>query len=296
MPTDNLLQRLGSIEGIMFDIDGCLVISNGPSGQDGHVLEGAAEILAETRASGRRLCVFTNGTAQTSGQIAAHLRSMGLDLADSDVLTPAVVAARVIKELYGDSPVLVFSGEGMWQEFRNYGVNLVDIEQGGSGAASGAVAVVVGWDPDFTRSKLQFAAEAILAGALLYCTSDAPAFASNDRLNVGVSGFISAGLSHVTGVEWTVLGKPSAYALETVCATLGTAPENTLVLGDDVYLESKMARRGGALAGLVLTGTTTRAHLKTTPVDEAPDLVVDSLPELSAMFAEADALRASVVR
>jgi HAD superfamily hydrolase (TIGR01450 family) len=296
VPTDNLLQRLGSIEGIMFDIDGCLVISNGPSGQDGHVLEGAAEILVQTRESGRKLCVFTNGTADTSGQIAAHLRSMGLDLADSDVLTPAVVAARVIKELYGDSPVIVFSGEGMWEEFRNYGVNIVDIEKGGSGAASGAVAVVVGWDPEFTRGKLQFAAEAILAGALLYCTSDAPAFASNDRLNVGVSGFITAGLSHVTSVEWTVLGKPSAYALETVCATLGTAPENTLVLGDDVYLESTMARRGGALAGLVLTGTTTRAHLETTPDDEAPDLVVDSLPELSALFAEADALRASVVR
>jgi ribonucleotide monophosphatase NagD (HAD superfamily) len=221
---------------------------------------------------------------------------MGLDLADSDVLTPAVVAARVIKERYGDAPVIVFSGEGMWEEFRAHGVNIVDVDAGGSGAASGAVAVVVGWDPEFTRGKLQFAAEAILAGALLYCTSDAPAFASNDRLNVGVSGFISAGLSYVTGVEWTVLGKPSAFALDTVCTTLGTTPERTLVLGDDVYLEASMARRGGALAGLVLTGTTTRVQLETTPAEEAPDLVVESLVELGALFAQADALRQGVSR
>lgn len=280
----------------MFDIDGCLVISNGPSGQDGHVLDGAVEILEQTRAAGRRLCLFTNGTAQTSGQIAAHLRSMGLDVADSEVLTPAVVAARVIKDLYGEAPVMVFSGEGMWQEFRAHGVTIVDMEKGGSGAASGAVAVVIGWDPDFTHDKLQFAAEAVLAGALLYCTSDAPAFASNDRLNVGVSGFICAGLSYVTGAEWTVLGKPSVFALETVCRTLGTGAEHTLVIGDDVYLESGMARRGGALAGLVLTGTTTLAKLETTCANEAPDFVIDSLPELSALFAEADSLRHRVTR
>ena len=279
----------------MFDIDGCLVISNGPSGQDGHVLPGAAEILAQTRASGRRLCVFTNGTAQTSGRIAAHLRSMGLDLSDEEVLTPAIVAARVITELHGDAPVLVFGGEGMIEDFRDQSVTLVDHESGESGGASGAVAVVIGWDPEFTRTKLQFAAEAILAGATLYCTSDAPAFASNDRLNVGVSGFITAGLSYVTHAPWTVLGKPSPFALETVCRTLGTDPARTLIVGDDVYLESVMARRGGAVAGIVLTGTTTRADLATTPEQDAPDIVVESLLELSRALAAADAQRQSAV-
>lgn len=295
MHPEALLHRLGTIDGIMFDIDGCLVISDGPSGQGGHLLAGAAAILDQTRASGRRLCVFTNGTAQTSRQIAAHLRSLGLDLADHEVLTPAVVAARVVKDLYGDAPVLVFGGEGMLEDFRAQGITLVDADTSTSGAASGAVAVVIGWDPEFTRAKLQFSAEAILAGAVLYCTSDAPAFASNDRLNVGVSGFISAGLSHVTGAPWTVLGKPSPFALETVCQTLGTSPEHTLVIGDDIYLESVMARRGGAMAGIVLTGTATRAQLADTPPEDAPDLVIESLTELGALLQASDALRQSPV-
>lgn len=279
----------------MFDIDGCLVISNGPGGEDGHPLPGAAEILAQTRESGRRLCVFTNGTAHSSGRIATHLRSMGLDLADAEVLTPAVVAARVITERYPDAPVLVFGGEGMVEDFAAHGVTMIDHESGGSGGASGAVAVVIGWDPEFTRDKLQFAAEAILAGATLYCTSDAPAFASRDRLNVGVSGFITAGLSHVTGAEWTVLGKPSPFALETVCRTLGTEPANTLVFGDDIYLESVMAREGGALAGIVLTGTATREELDATPHEHSPDFVVESLDELGRVMAAADSLRQSPV-
>jgi HAD superfamily hydrolase (TIGR01450 family) len=280
----------------MFDIDGCLVLSNGPSGEGGQLLAGAAEIIEQTRASGRRLCVFTNGTAQTSGRIAAHLRSMGLDLRDEEVLTPAVVAARVIREQYGDAPVLVFGGEGMFEDFRAHGVTMVDLDTDASGTESGAVAVVIGWDPDFTRAKVQLAAEAILAGAALYCTSDAPAFASNDRLNVGVSGFISAGLSHVTGVPWTVLGKPSPFALETVCRTLGTAPERTLVIGDDVYLESVMARRGGAMAAIVMTGTATHAQLATTPPEDSPDLVLESLLELGRLLEASDAARQSPVR
>lgn len=291
MPTDPLLTRLARVDGIMFDIDGCLVISNGPSGHDGHALPGAAEILAQTRASGRRLCVFTNGTAQSPRHIAAHLRTLGLDLADDEVLTPAGVAASVIRAQYGDAPVLVYGGDGMTDDFTAAGVTLIDHDASNSGGDSGAVAVVIGWDPDFTRSKLQFAAEAILAGAALYCTSDAPAFASNDRLNVGVSGFIAAGLSHVTGVPWTVLGKPSPFALEAVCRTLGTSAEHTLIIGDDLYLESSMARRGGALAGIVLTGTATTDQLRETPDDEAPDVVVESLVDLGRLLAEADALR-----
>ncbi len=290
-----LLEQLSAVEGVMFDIDGCLAISDGPGGEDGRPLPGAAEILAQTRASGRALCAFTNGTAQTSRDIAANLRSMGLDLADAEVLTPATVAARVVTELHGDAPVLVFGGEGMVDDFRARRVTMVDLDAHASGGESGAAAVVVGWDPDFTRAKVQFAAEAILAGAALYCTSDAPAFASHHRLNVGVSGFITAGLAHVTGATWTVLGKPSAYALDTVCRALGTTPEHTLIVGDDLYLESGMARLGGALGAIVLTGTATREQLAATSVLESPDVVVESLAELGELLAASDALRQSPV-
>lgn len=292
--TSPILPLLAAVDGVMFDVDGCLVISDGPAGQGGTALPGAADLIDQMRASGRRVCVFTNGTAQPPADIAAHLRHLGLEVADHEVLTPSVAAARTLRGLYGDQPVLAYGGGGVIPVLRAHGLNLVDPDEHASGAASGAVAVLVGWDTEFTKPKLQFAAEAILAGAALYCTSDAPAFASRDRLNVGVSGFIVAGLSHVTGQPWTVLGKPSPYALETVCWALGTTTEATLVLGDDLYLESSMARRGGAVAGIVLTGMTTAEKLADTPAHEMPEVVVESLTELAALFAEADELRMSV--
>ncbi|WP_103663006.1 HAD-IIA family hydrolase [Microbacterium sp. CJ77] len=289
--TSDIIRRLAAVDGIMFDIDGCLVLSDGPSGRGGVALPGAAEMIARTRDSGRRLCAFTNGTAQRPSDIAAHLRALGIEVADDEVLTPAVAAARVIRERYADAPVLAYGGDGVVSVLRDHGITLVDPDDHASGAQCGAVAVLVGWDTDFAKPKLQFAAEAILAGAALYCTSDAPAFASQDRLNVGVSGFITAGLSHVTGRPWTVLGKPSEYAMDTVCWALGTTPARTLVVGDDVYLESGMARRAGAVAGIVLTGMATRETIADATAEDVPDLVVDSMPELAALFAEADLLR-----
>jgi ribonucleotide monophosphatase NagD (HAD superfamily) len=76
-----------------------------------------------------------------------------------------------------------------------------------------------------------------------------------------------------------------------VCWALGTTPARTLVVGDDVYLESGMARRAGAVAGIVLTGMATRETIADATAEDVPDLVVDSMPELAALFAEADLLR-----
>jgi HAD superfamily hydrolase (TIGR01450 family) len=289
MTNSSLLPRLKATQGIMFDIDGCLVISDGPSGAGGSVLPGAIESIKLAQDTGRAYCVFTNGTAQRPKEIAHHLRDMGFDIPDELVFTPAVVAAEVMKEKYGDQPILVFAAEGMLEDFRERGVNLVDVPAAIKGAKHNAVAVVIGWDTNFGKDKIQLAAEAIRDGAELYCTSYAPMFASADRLNVGVSGFITSGLMFVTGKkDFEILGKPSQHSMNVVSRVLGTAQENILVIGDDIKLESTMARNAGALAGLVLTGTSSREDAENADPAVQPELIVESMTELVDLFTQAD--------
>ena len=290
MTNSSLLPRLKATQGIMFDIDGCLVISDGPSGAGGSVLPGAIESIKQAQDTGRAYCVFTNGTAQRPKEIAHHLRDMGFNIPDELVFTPAVVAAEVMKEKYGDQPILVFAAEGMLEDFRERGVNVVDVPAAIKGAKRGAVAVVIGWDTNFGKDKIQLAAEAIRDGAELYCTSYAPMFASADRLNVGVSGFITSGLMFVTGKkDFEILGKPSQHSMNVVSRVLGTPQENILVIGDDIKLESTMARNAGALAGLVLTGTSSREDAENADPTVQPELIVNSMTELVELFAQADA-------
>lgn len=289
MTNPHVIERLKNVQGIMFDIDGCLVISDGPSGEGGTVLAGAIESIEQAKATGRKYCVFTNGTAQRPSEIADHLRHMGFDIPDELVFTPAIVAAEVMKEKYGDQPIMVFAAEGMLEDFRERGVNMVDIPAAIKGAKHGAVAVVIGWDTNFGKDKIQLAAEAIKDGAELYCTSYAPMFASAERLNVGVSGFITSGLMFVTGKkDFEILGKPSQHSMNVVSRVLGTPQENILVIGDDIKLESAMARHAGALAGLVTTGTSSRADADAAEPDVKPDLIVDSMTELVELFNQAD--------
>ncbi len=291
MTNTALLQRLNNVRGIMFDIDGCLVISDGPSGQGGAVLAGAIEAVEQAKATGRTYCVFTNGTAQRPAEIAGHLRHMGFNIPDELVYTPAIVAAEVMKEKYGDEPILVFGAGGMIDDFTDRGVNVVDVDAAIKGAKHGAKAVVIGWDTNFGKDKIQLAAEAIRDGAALYCTSYAPMFASQDRLNVGVSGFITSGLMFVTGLEsFETLGKPSQHSMNVVSRVLGAPKDQILVIGDDIKLESAMAREAGAVAGLVLTGTSKQADVDAADESIKPELIVNSMTELVALFEEAAAL------
>ncbi|MCB8914186.1 HAD-IIA family hydrolase [Rhodococcus rhodochrous] len=280
MNRDELLTRLADVRGVMFDIDGCLVISDGPSGKGGRALPGAPEAIDLVRRTGRSMAVFTNGSMQTPHQIAESLRSLDLDVRDEEVLTPAVVAAETMQILHPGRPLLVFGGPGVQHDFLTRGLDVVDLDRALTGEPTNAAAVVIGWDVEFGRNKLQIAAEAVLAGAPIYCTSDARSFASEHRLNVGVSGFIAAGLSHVTQRPYRVLGKPAPEAFEVLTRRLQVAPEQMLIIGDDLTLECAMARRGGALGALVTTGTHSAADAKQAPPEHQPDLVLSGLGEL----------------
>ena len=268
-------ERLAAVDGVVLDIDGCLILSSQPAGPDGTVLPGAVEATVAIRATGRRLIAFTNASSRPPALIAGSLRDLGFELGDDEVLTPSVVAADVLRRRFGDAPVLAFGASGLVDVLAAGGVRIV------TDVRADPVAVVVGWDTAFDQAKLQAAADAVWSGAALLVTSDAPAFATRERRSAGVAGFIASGLSHVTGATYEVLGKPSALAAACAAERLGVSPERMLVAGDDLTLEVSMAHRCGGVGVLVTTGMHSRSDAERAPVGDRPHLVVDSLTELA---------------
>ena len=287
---DELDRRLAEIEGVVLDIDGCLVLSTLPGGHGGAPLPGAREVIDTVRATGRSLVVFTNASSQVPHAVAASLASMGFDLTEQDVLTPSVVAAEVIRQRFGDGPVLAYGGPGLLDVLTDAGITLVDHAR-----PEDAVAVIVGWDPEFDRDKIQSAAEAIWNGAPLLVTSDARQFASPGRPTAGVGGFIASGLRYITGCDYEVVGKPSRAAMTIAARRLGARPDRVLVAGDDLTLEVSMARRAGGVGVLVTTGTHKRDDVASLDEADAPHLVVDRLEQLAERIAEADRRSGRVV-
>jgi ribonucleotide monophosphatase NagD (HAD superfamily) len=193
------------------------------------------------------------------------------------------VAAELIRERYGDAPVLAFGGSGLVDVLSAHAVVLGDPAESGQVAA-----VVIGWDVDFDQGKLQRAAEAVWGGAPIMVTSDARSFASKDGKNAGVGGFIANGLSYITQTAYEVVGKPSTAALSVAAQRLGVEPNCILIAGDDLTLEVAMAVGGGGVGVLVTTGTHSRGDAAEAQPGFRPDLIFDDLGELADAMLLAD--------
>src|SRR5262249_41618689 len=171
--------------------------------------------------------------------------------------------------------VLAFGTAGLLEPLTAAGIACVTTE-----AAERARVVLIGADPDFTYAKLTAACRAVWAGAPLLVTSMAPYFASAGGRLPSTSGATAAGTRHVTGVEPTVVGKPSRLVLEVSARVVGTPVKELVVVGDDIRLEVRMAREAGACAVLVLTGTSRRADIESVPEEYRPHLVVEEVGDL----------------
>jgi HAD superfamily hydrolase (TIGR01450 family) len=203
------------------------------------------------------------------------LRAHGLDVVDSEVLTPASVAAEYLAHDHPDAAVLAFGTEGLLEPLHLAGVRVLGIDQ-----AHQAGVVLIGADPAFTYDKLTAACRAVWAGAPMLVTSMAPYFASAGGRLPSTSGAIAAGIRHVTGAEAIVVGKPSPLVIEVAARRLDARPSQLVVVGDDVRLEIRMAREAGAFGVLVLTGSSRETDLGSLPSEVQPDLVLPAVGDL----------------
>lgn len=264
--------------GIMFDLDGTLILSDKQLG--GYtLLPGAVELLTDLDSRGVPFLALTNGSAYPVAQQAPRLRALGLPISDANLFTPNSVAATVFQER-GIARVLVLGTEGVVEALQGDGIATCSP---GDAAAAYADAVYVAWHPECSMADIHAACDAVLNGASFYTASDVPFFASSHGRAFGYSCAISGAIVRVTGKEPEVTGKPSPHAMQFVAAKLDLPVQSIVVLGDDPRVETEMARRGGAIGVGVTTGTTSAAEWAAQPLECRPHHVIDSLFELDSL-------------
>jgi 4-nitrophenyl phosphatase len=275
------VSELSAAEAVIFDVDGTLVHAVGPGGLKGaEVIPGAIEALTAVRDAGRRVLVFTNGNGKRPDEYVADLNALGFPVGEREFINPAVVAASWIASEHPGATVLPVGGEGVTAPLDKAGVTWVEAEEGGGAADT----VLVGWDETLTYTQLRAACAAVWNGARLLTTSNAPRISVQGGLAPGWSGAITAGIERTTGVEALVLGKPAPQSFEQAAALLETPAERVAMVGDDLDVDISMARRAGAPAVLVLSGTATQAEAE--ELDDAlrPTAVVDDVRALPSLL------------
>jgi 4-nitrophenyl phosphatase len=259
----------------MFDVDGTLLLSNRSLG-DYEVLPGAIEVLAALRQRGVPFVLLTNGSAYPPAEQAAKLRDSGLPVEDAQMLTPSSIAAELMVR-HGVRRVLVLGGAGVGHALRAVGIETVHPGEPRAGEVGG---VFVGWHPECNMKDIEAACRAIWGGARLYVASDVPFFATQQGRTIGYSYAITAAIRRLTRAPMILTGKPSVHALRFVAQRLGVPIPQVAVVGDDPLVEVLMARRGGATALAVTTGTTGRAEWARQPPARRPHGILSDLYEV----------------
>ena len=246
----------------VLDLDGVVYV--GPD-----AVSGAPDHLARAREAGMHLAYVTNNAARPPGDVAQHLRDLGVDVEDSDVVTSAQAAARLLSgELPEGSKVYLIGGAGLDAALRERG--LVPV----TSTDDEPVAVVQGYGPDMPWRQ-------VVAGAILV-HDGLPWVASNTDLTIPTATGVGPGngalvrlIAEYAGREPVVAGKPEPPLFRETLRRVGG--EHPLVIGDRLDTDIEGAHRAGWDSLLVLTGVSglddlVAATPELRPTYIAPDL------------------------
>jgi glycerol-1-phosphatase len=250
----------------VLDLDGVVYVGQ-------HAVEGAPEALNQAQAGGMHLAFVTNNAARPPETVGEHLRELGIDAHDEDVVTSAQAAARLLAgQLPPGSKIFMLGGEGLDEALRERGLEPV------TEPSDEVAAVVQGYGPDMPWKQ-------VVQGAILVA-SGLPWVVSNTDMTIPTATGVGPGngtlvrlVAEYAGRQPQVAGKPmSPLFAETITRVGGDRP---LVVGDRLDTDIEGAVTMGWDSLLVLTGVTGLEELVRARKEERPTYIAPGLAALA---------------
>jgi len=260
---DRLLVELHDL--VMLDLDG--VVYRGAQ-----AVAHAVDSISAVRALGASTAYLTNNASRTAAEVADHLRSLGIEAADRDVVTAGEAIAHIVAAAVPPaSMVLVVGGPGLRVPLEALGLRCTDT------ADAEPAAVVQGFHPDVGWRNLAEASYAIAKGV--------PWFASNTDLTVPTgrgtapgNGSLVEAVGRATGAVPVVAGKPEPGIFVETLERIGAV--RPLMVGDRLDTDTAGAVRLGIPALHVLTGVHGIRDVIEVAPDSRPQFVASDLRSL----------------
>ena len=211
------------------------------------------EGIADLRARETRVGFVTNNAARPPHAVAEHLRELGIEARDADVVTSAQAAAHLLWARFGPGArVLAVGGAGVWEALDEVGLI------GVGSADDQPVAIIQGWGGDLTWNQLNEAAIAVHRGAYWVATNTDPT-RPTDRGIVPGNGAAVAAVTMAVGRDPEVAGKPYRPLMDETVQRLGAA--HPIFVGDRLDTDIAGAHAAGLDSMLVFTGAHQPADL-----------------------------------
>jgi ribonucleotide monophosphatase NagD (HAD superfamily) len=239
------------VEGVMLDIDGVLTVSWEP-------LPHAAETVRWLNGQGIAYRLVTNTSSRPRSHIAGLLAEAGMAVTESSILTAVTAASSYLTDRFPGASCYVLNEGDLSVDLT--GVQMVGpteadvILLGGAGPSTGYVELI-----------------ALHRNAR---------FQKSDGAALDMGAFIT-GLEAAADFEVVVVGKPAKAFYEAALSDLGSTPETTMMVGDDIGADVIGAQAVGAMGVLVKTGKFRPSDLEGRA---RPDQVIDDIGQLPALI------------
>lgn len=223
----------------MSDIKGVLLDLSGVVYQGSSLLPGAVKAVERLREIGLPVRYITNTTRQTHAAILERLTGMGLPVDGQELFTATRTARQRLAER-GLTPWLLVHPnlEPELRDLTGETPNAVLVADAGEG---------------FTYAAMNRAFRLLMDGAPLLAICRNRYFREDDGLSLDAGPFVAA-LEYAADTEAEILGKPAPAMFHAAVQSMGCAPEETVMVGDDVESDVNGAVQAGLTALLVRTG------------------------------------------
>ena len=253
--------KLQDVENVLFDLDGTLYVGS-------TVVPGAADAISRLKESGKSVYFLSNNSSKSKSDYVERLGSLG-------------IAA--------DEAQIVLSTDGLIDYLRSERVEKIHVlgtnslkktlmDEGFRIDADKPEYVVLGYDTELNYQKLVTACHYINDGVDILATH-CDMFCPSESGPVPDIGALIEMIKLTTGkTPIKVFGKPNPEMVKPLVNRFSIDPAKTVIVGDRLHTDVRMAGNFGCLSMLVLTGETERDQVEDS--EDRPEFVLDSIGDL----------------
>jgi NagD protein len=243
------------------DMDGVLV-------HEGHVLPGAAELIAKWQADETPFLVLTNNSIYTPRDLSARLVAGGLNVPEDRIWTSALATAAFLDKQQPKGTAYVIGESGLTQALHDIGYTQTELNPD---------YVVLGETRNFNFENLTKAIRLINNGSRFIATNPDATGPSADG-PLPATGSVAALITKATGMEPYIVGKPNPMMFRSAMRKIGAHSESTGMIGDRMDTDVVAGIEAGLHTVLVLTGIADDAEIKKYPF--RPTEILQSVADL----------------
>ncbi|MGC9328576.1 MAG: TIGR01458 family HAD-type hydrolase, partial [Candidatus Hinthialibacter sp.] len=223
------------IRGFLIDLDGVIYIED-------DVIPGAAESIRFLKENHIPCRFLTNTTIHSLGNLYNKVQRLRLPIEKDEIISPPAAAVRYLRKQGKPSCYLV-----IMEETREDFAEFHETDDHPDFVVIGKI----GDRWNYTLMNQLFSM--LLDGASLIALHKDRCTMKKNGLQLEFGAFV-AGLEYASGKQAYVVGKPSPNFFQSALDDMGLAPEEVVMIGDDILSDVSGAQNAGMRGFLVKTG------------------------------------------